>query len=365
MPKYTILHTEWSSSWGGQEIRILTECRLAKADGHRVILGSRPGAPIAERARAMGLETLEIPMRGQFDPGSIWRVRRFIKSEGVDILHTHASVDSWIGAYVSLISKVAFIRTRHCGSIRVHPLNWVYRAPRATITTGEAIRAELLAGYHLAPERVISIPTGIDTQRFSPGEPDPELAQELGIAPGAPVVGMVAVLRSWKRHDLFCEMAKALHQRLPQARFLIVGGGPGWERINGYLDQMGLREFVTMTGHREDVGRLLRLCQVLVLPSGSQEGTSQSVIQALACERGMVASDPAKGDVVMHEKTGLVTPYEDVPALADAVQRLLEDHDLRRRLGRAGRELVLERYSDQGMHQRIMRVYEKFAPLAG
>jgi glycosyltransferase involved in cell wall biosynthesis len=363
---YTVLHTEWSLSWGGQEIRILTECRELLADGHRPLLAGRPGAPILAAAAGEGVETRELALAGPWDLASARRLRRLIREERVDILHTHASVDSWVGLWAGLAGPAAWVRTRHTGSVRVHPLNLIYTRPRRIITTGGAIRRALVEGYGLDPNRVVSIPTGIDVERFSPGPREPELCRELGIEPDAPVVAMVAVLRSWKRHDLFCEMAAVVGRRLPRARFLIVGGGPGWERVNGYLEAMGLRDRVVMTGHRQDVERLLRLADVTVLTSGGEEGVSQSVLQALACEKGVVAADEGSiTDAVEHERTGLLVPFGRVEALAAAVERLLGDQELRRRLGRAGRRLVAARFTARAMHHRIMQVYRQAAPRGG
>jgi glycosyltransferase involved in cell wall biosynthesis len=363
---YTVLHTEWSQSWGGQEIRILTECRELMAEGHRALLAGRPGAPILARAGELGVQTAEIPLRGPWDLDSAWRLARLARREGVDVLHTHASVDSWVGVWADLLCPATLVRTRHCGEVRVHPANLVYRRPAAFITVGEDIRRALLRGYGLAPERVVSIPTGIDTRRFRPGEPEPELYDELGIPRGAPVVAIVAVLRSWKRHDLFCRMAAALRRRMPEARFLIVGDGPRREKVAGYLDRWDLRGCTVMTGHREDVDRLMRLSQVVVLTSEGEEATCQALAQALACHRGVVSFDRGGvGELVLPEKTGLLVPFGDVEGMAAAVERLLRDDDLRLGLARAGRRKVEAEFSAPVMHRRIMEVYHRVAPLAG
>ena len=359
MDNYTIMHTEWSNGWGGQEIRILEECRGMARRGHRVLLAGCPDGKLAPRARQAGLVFHPLPMAGPWDLRAIWRLARLLERESVDILHTHSSVDSWVGGFAARLAGTTLARTRHLSlPVNTHPLNFVYRMPRVLITTGEGIRRHFIQDYGLAPQRVYSIPTGIDPERFRPRRPEQALAAELGLEPGRPVVAMVAVLRSWKRHDIFCRMAARLLARRPDTRFLIVGHGPGWERVNRYLDEMNLRPAAIMTGHREDVERILPLCTVCVLPSDQAEGVPQAVLQALACQRAVVATEVGDvGQVVRHQRTGLLVPPKKVEPLLAAVERLLDDHDLRRRLGRAGRELVLEGYTLEKMLRRTEEAY--------
>lgn len=189
---------------------------------------------------------------------------------------------------------------------------------------------------------------------------------EFDLAPGQPVVAMVAVLRSWKRHDIFCQMAKAVLALRPQVRFLIVGDGPGFKRVSGYLEDMDLGQAVTMTGHREDVQRILPLCWVCALTSDQNEGVPQAVLQQLACERAVVGS--MAGDipeVVRHEDTGLLVPAGEAEPLTKAVLRLLDDEALRQRLGRAGREMVAAQYSKDAMLDATERVYAQALQRAG
>ncbi len=359
MDNYTIMHTEWSNGWGGQEIRILEECRGMARRGHRVLLAGCPEGKLAPRARQAGLVFHPLPMAGPWDLRAIWRLKRLLERESVDILHTHSSVDSWVGGFAARLSGTTLARTRHLSlHVNTNPLNFVYRMPQVLITTGEGIRRHFIEDYGLAPERVYSIPTGIDPERFKPREPDADLAAELGLEPGRPVVAMIAVLRSWKRHDIFCRMAARLLQKRPDTRFLIVGHGPGWDRVNRYLDEMNLRPAAIMTGHREDIERILPLCTVCVLASDQAEGVPQAVLQELACQRAVVATDAGDvGQVVRHQRTGLLVPPKQVDPLLAAVERLLDDHELRRRLGRAGRELVLERYTLEQMLRQTEEAY--------
>jgi glycosyltransferase involved in cell wall biosynthesis len=242
MQPFSILHTEWSNGWGGQEIRILSECRGLAGRGHRVELAGCPDGKLRQRAEEVGLTFHPLPMAGPWDLPAIMKLKNLMRSLGTQVIHTHSSVDSWVGGMAARLAGAACVRTRHLSApVSTNPLNVVYKLPQMVATTGAGIRRHLVEDYGLPADRVVSIPTGIDTELYQPSQADPQLLAELGIEPGAPVVAMVAVLRSWKRHDVFCAMAKEVLGKRPQTRFLIVGHGPGWDRVNGYLDEMGLR----------------------------------------------------------------------------------------------------------------------------
>ena len=359
MKTYGILHTEWSNNWGGQEIRILDECLGMAERGHKVELCGVPDGKLRAAAQKAGLTFHAITMAGPWDLPAMLKLGALAQRRGLGIIHTHSSVDSWLGGMAAKLKGLYCVRTRHLSvPVNRHPLNFVYRLPHAVTTTGEGIARHLVEDYGLPPDRVRSVPTGVDTARFAPGEPDPALLAELGLAPGAPVVAIVAILRSWKRHDIFCEMAKLVLEGKPETRFLIVGGGPGEKRINGYLDDMGLRSRVIMTGHRSDVEKILPLVTVQVLCSDKGEGVPQAVLQGLSCERAVVGTDAGGiGQVVRHEDTGLLVPPGEAKPLAGAVMRFLEDPELRRKLGRAGREMVKAGHSREIMLQKTEEVY--------
>jgi glycosyltransferase involved in cell wall biosynthesis len=121
-----------------------------------------------------------------------------------------------------------------------------------------------------------------------------------------------------------------------------------------------------MTGYRQDVPEIVAASDVIVLPSDRFEGVPQVILQSLAMGRAVVAS-PIGGipEVVHHEKTGLLCPAGDSSAFADAIARLLADPDLRQRLGAAGRELVLSRYSSTAMCERTEAFYGRLDSLKG
>ena len=361
--KWSIVHTEWSDGFGGQEHRILLECGEMIRRGHRAAVVCRPEAEIRHKAGEAGVPVHPMPIRSSFDPAAVAGMIRLFRREKVDVVNTHSGKDSWVGSIAAKVAGVPLLlRTRHISvPVRRGWYNLIYRWPDGYVTTGEMIREHLI-GVGISPDRVVSIPTGVDVDRFSPDVPGAAVRAEFGIGRGEPLVSVIGVLRSWKRHDVFLEAVRLLRERGSPVRGLVVGEGPQRERIAGEIAGKDLARAVRMTGYRRDIPEIVAASDVIVLPSDRFEGVPQVILQSLAMGRAVVAS-PIGGipEVVHHEKTGLLCPVGDPSAFADAIARLLAEPELRERLGATGRELVLSRYSSTAMCERTEGFYEVLA----
>lgn len=364
---WSIVHTEWSDGFGGQEHRILLECGEMIHRGHRAAVVCRPEAQLLRKAEEAGIPVHPMPIRSSFDPVAVSGMVRFFRREKVDVVNTHSGIDSWVGSVAAKIAGVPLLlRTRHISvPVRRGWYNLIYRWPDGYVTTGEMIREHLIA-VGIPADRVVSIPTGVDVGRFSPDVPGDAVRAGFGVGRGEPLISVIGVLRSWKRHDVFLETVRLLRAQGSPVRALVVGEGPQRERIAGEIAGKDLAGAVRMTGYRRDIPEIVAASDVVVLPSDRFEGVPQVILQALAMARAVVAS-PIGGipEVVHHETTGLLCPAGDPPAFADAIARLLAAPELRRRLGAAGRDLVLSRYSSTAMCERTEEFYRRLGSLKG
>jgi len=214
---------------------------------------------------------------------------------------------------------------------------------------------EYLAAHEGCPaKKIVVVPNGVDVERFHPRWPDAELQRALGLSPSTPAVGIIAALRPEKNHEMFLAVAAMVRQRLPDARFLIVGDGPRREALEAMARRMNLAESVQFLGTRGDVPTLLALMDVVVLTS-HMEANPISLLEALASEKPVVA--PRVGSVpetVLDGRTGYLVAPGDAKAMADRVVELLTDRNRAESLGRAGREHVIA----HGSVDRMVRGYE-------
>ncbi len=360
---WTIIHTEASLGWGGQEIRILRESSCMRERGHRVVIIAEKESSLLKKAVEADFETIALSFQKKDYPASFLRLLKIMKELRPDIVNTHSSKDSWLAGCAARASsaKPAVIRTRHLSTPVSKSLGSaiVYgKLPDMIITTAEAIRESLITRNNIPPEKVVSIPTGVDLSAFDPGKPRKDLREELGLPPDTVLVGMVSVIRSWKGHDCFVEAAGVVAKKMPGVRFIIAGDGPRKESIERLIKEKGLSEAVLMLGHREDVPQVMASLDILAQPSYSNEGVPQTILQALAMGLAVVSSDlrPLL-EVVSDGSTGLVVPAKDPEALAEKIMLLAKDERLRKRLGEAGGRMVRQRFSVEGMADRVEEIY--------
>jgi len=362
MTSLNILHTEWSNGWGGQEQRIILECRKMRERGHQVVIACQPGSGILAKAKEWGIAVEEVVMRGSIDPLAVRDLYRVIKRHRIDVVSSHSGKDSWSAAFAAKLARVKLlVRTRHLSlPISQNPFNFVYGMVDGIVTTGEALRDTIIADNGFSPEKIVSIPTGVSLERFSNDcSAASRLKSSLGIPEGAPVVCMVAVLRGMKRHDLLIAAAAELRGDYPEARYLVVGDGPGREGVEELVRETGMEDRFILTGYRNDIPEILACSDLFVLTSDRFEGVPQSITQAMAMGRPVVAAPVGSiPELVLDGVTGLLAETGDAASFARAMRRLLGDGALRAAMGQAGRAHVLAGYTDDIMAQKTLDFYQ-------
>ena len=351
----TVLHTESSRGLGGQEIRTLHEARWTGERGWRVILACQPDGRLIERARDAGLETLALPMKAPWDARAVARLVSLIKCERVDIVHTHSSIDAWIGGLAARSARVPVVRTRHVSIPIRRGWNPVYTwlADRV-ITSGEAIR-QLVMNAGASAERVVAIPAGVDLDGFPFGRRSKALADTLGVSP--PVIGSVAMFRGSKGHAHLIEALAMVRRRYPGATLLLVGDGIRRAWVEGLARDAGLADAVVFTGFRSDVAALLGVMDCFALASTRTEGVPQSLLQAFAAGVPVVASDIGGiAEVVVDGRTGVLVKAT-ADDMAAGIERVLDDRDAAARRAIGARVMVEERFSHTSMLTRLLDLY--------
>jgi glycosyltransferase involved in cell wall biosynthesis len=358
--KYTVLHTEWSDGWGGQEHRILNEMLGMQRRGHRVLLATRAHAQIAERARKAGIEVFTLPFAGKFDLRTIVPLSRLAKRERVDIVNTHSGNDSWSGGLAAKFAGITLVRTRHLNiPLKRSWHNFVHELPACIVTCGETMRTQLQQECGFEPERLASIPTGVDFEQFAPNKTREQMRAELGYGVAEWLILMVGVIREVKRHDVALQAFARVYQKHPQARLLLAGDGPKRGDTEALAKELGIADAVRFLGHRNDVPDLMAASDCSLLTSRS-EGVPQAVTQALGLGLPTVAT--AVGGVpelVIDGQTGLLAPSGDDAALAAALNRLIEQPALAKTLSDAARAHARGQYSLNAMLDATEALYAR------
>ncbi len=208
----------------------------------------------------------------------------------------------------------------------------------------------------------LEIPSMVDLREFSPSHRQPARAA-LRLADGIPAVGWVGRLDPKKRVEDFLAAASIVRRSRPEARFLVIGGAdafmPDYERyLHAVAAGSGLGGSVTFLGDRDDVPRLLAALDVFVWLSRA-EGMPHVIGEAGAAGLPVVATRDNGSEQQLEDGiSGIHVPHEDPPAVAAAIERLLDDEPLRQRLGAALRSTVERRYSVEIVVARWERLFD-------
>jgi glycosyltransferase involved in cell wall biosynthesis len=363
--KLAILHTESSTGWGGQEIRILTEAAGMIARGHKVVLVTPPEAEIAPAAIKRGIPTVTLPI-GRKNLKGLKAMRQYLKQHGreFDVINTHSSTDSWLVAAncATLKGMPPLVRTRHVST----PVNnkastrWLYqKATTHMVTTGEALRSTLHQDNGIALDRMTSVRTGIDLNYYKPLD-KAAMRAKLNVA-DKPTIGILATLRDWKGHDDLVDAFASIKDEFPDWQILVIGDGPRWGDIERRRASHGLEDRIIMVGNQDNVPEWLNCLDLFVLPSFGDEGVPQGLMQAMACGVPAISTPiGAIGEALQDGQTGLMTPPRDVPKLAENLRHLMGNAQLRQQYAEAalaysrnfGIDIMLDRM-DKAFRQAI------------
>jgi glycosyltransferase involved in cell wall biosynthesis len=351
-----IIHTEASCGWGGQEIRILEESRGLIERGHSVRVLCPPESRIFAEGPTRGVETIALPI-GRKNLKGLFALRRWLKQNPVDVINSHSSTDTWLAALAckTLNKPPPIVRTRHVSS--PIPNNWASRwlyakAVQHVVTTGEALRLQVIAQTGADPSRVTSVPTGIDPERFKPGDKR-EARITLGLDPDTHYIGIVATLRSWKGHLYLLDAFAQLNA--PGWKLLIVGDGPQKENIIHKTKDLGIASKVIMTGQQRNPEDWMRAMDIFCLPSYANEGVPQSIIQAMLTGLPIITTPAGAILEAVEDKTSaLIVPIKNAPSITKSLSELLP---LTSSTGVTARQKAKEHFSFNAMAYNMENIF--------
>lgn len=354
---------------GGPAIHtiLLTEA-LSRNGWQTVLVKGQEGAcegDMMELARAKGVSPLLFPELAReiaplADLRSLWRLLRVLWRERPDVLHTHTAKAGAVGrGAVFLYNALARVTGRRPAKV-FHTFHghvfhgyfspeqtrwflaierWLARHSTALITLSEGLKRELVELGVAPAEKFRVVPLGLELKRFAQARQG-TLRSELGLTAGAPLVGWVGRLVNIKAVDQLLLAARIVADRLPEARFALIGDGELRGRLEAQAKDLGLTHAVHFLGFRFDLERLYPDLDVVTL-SSLNEGTPVSLIEAMAAGRAVAATRVGGvPDLIEHGRTGLLVPPQDPEAMAGAILTLLGSPELRRQMGERGRERV-------------------------
>jgi glycosyltransferase involved in cell wall biosynthesis len=286
-------------------------------------------------------------------------VLRAVRAESPDLLHTHLVHADVYGALAARRLRVRYVSTRHNDDrYLLGPFRYVDRAfargARLLIAISDAVRAFLERAGHDAA-KLTTIHYGLDALPAAPSSPTPD---EVGIPADAPLALAVGRLIEQKDHATLVRAFARVRERHPDARLAILGSGPLGGATRALAASLGVADGVALPG-RTEIRDWLERADVFVHTS-RWEGFGIVLLEAMLAGLPIVATRvSAVPEVVVDGVTGALVPAGDVEGVARELAALLDDTELRRRLGEAGRERALTEFSVARMAERTIDVYSE------
>ena len=410
---------------GGAQENTLITCKLLAERGHEVTLITGPAlgpeGELFEQTRGAGYKTIVVDkLRRAINPfndvPAYLAMKNILRQLQPDVVHTHSAKAGILGRfaaygcvlrhreaceagrgdlsrYASRLlrrfaprndsrarNRPAVVHTIH--GLAFHPyqgnlLNRFYIAVEkavakrtdAFVCVADAMTKQALAAGIGSPEKFTTAYSAIEEQAFLepiPKEQRVEFRVKHGISADAVVIVTVARLFELKGHDYIIESAKELSKRFDNCAWLFVGDGNLADSYKQQVRELGLADRVKFTGllPPTEIPLAIQSSDILVHCS-LREGLARTLPQAMLCARPAVSFDVDGAGEVVNENTGRLIEPKNVEQLIEACAELIEDAELRAKLGQEGRDSVKEKFAPETMVDVIEAVYNKLLGAQG
>jgi glycosyltransferase involved in cell wall biosynthesis len=356
------LHIDTARTWrGGQNQVLLTVNGLREVEHDAILLAHEQGE--LKRRAGEGPHVRGFLPRSEFDVQAGWQLVRLLGELQPDVVHAHDPMAVSLTAMALQMStslprrplvvasrRVDFHLKRHAFS------RWKYRHVDVFIAASRLIAA-ILEQDGIATDRIEIVHDGVNVHAIERTSPVDAHAA-FWLPHGAPVIGNAAALAGHKGQKHLIAAAAQVIREIPDARFVIVGEGELREALEHQVTSLGLDRHVFLPGFRKDVIGLMKSFDLFVMSSVT-EGLGSAILEAMACERAVVASNTGGiPEAVKDGVTGLLVPPRDEHALAHAIVTLLRDTARRHAFGAAGHDRVLAEFSVEQLVAGTVVTYE-------
>jgi len=319
----------------------LASAEALKSRGHKVIFAGLAGKAPAAQAEKRGIETAEL-----FSAAALFKLRRIIKDNAVEVLNVHDGKSHALAVAVKTISGgVRIVRTyADARPVRKHPFLW--NATDSFIAAAEFIKDDFL-NNGLSPEKINVVYQGVD-MNFAEVPVPAKLAGKYNVS-------IVGRLDPVKGHETFIKAAAKVAKSFTDTFFYVIGAEKNVKisHLKAFAEKHGAGNMV-FTGFADDAGAYMKASDIGVIASNGSEAVSRAAVEWMACGKALVSTKAGcLSEIVEDGKTGLIVEINNYKAMSSAIEKLLKDASLRESMGRAARKRA-----------EVMFASEKFAEAA-
>jgi len=386
-PKKVLFHESYFSEFKGVQRVLYHFLQLLDRGLFQPLVVAPAEGIFARKIRELDIEVLIIPLPPELmrfgkavlrDPlprkgvsflklvPYIQTMARLIRSHEVAIMYPSTVRSVLTNAWSAKLTGIPVVwpirRMRYLGL----PDQLAYLLSDVIIASSEGARAAFCCHPPFkGSSKIFTIYDGLIMDEWHPDLDIRPIREEFGFSIKEMVVGTVASLVPRKGLDFFIEMALDVSPRFPDLRFIIVGDTPSGfprtyeEQLRALAQPLVVDGRLVFAGWRDDLERMYAMMDIFVLPS-LIDALPHTVLEAMVMRKPVVMTNMAGVEEAMIDgQTGYVVPPKDVPALTLAVERLLTDDNLRKRMGRAGRKRVMATFSHETTTRKTEQIFLK------
>lgn len=294
--------------------------------------------------------------------GAIFKLRRLLKEKDIHLIYAADNLSKLIGGIAGKMAGIKVVA--HChDDFKEDSLGRIMRAfylllLDRILTVSERVRKFFTVKGKLCP-KAITVYNGVDPDIFNPERVDDNVKAEFGLKEGAFVLGSIGVLEKDKGQNyLFEAIAKLKAEGIANIVCLVCGTGPEEVNLKGIVRARDISAEVLFLGYRNDIPKILKVLNVVVMTSLTIEACPMTALEAMSMKVPVIATKVGGlPEVVDNGKTGIIVPPGDVVALCNSIRYLIQNPEIRLKMGENGRERVIERFT---IEENVRRTEEIF-----
>ncbi|HKQ75645.1 MAG TPA: glycosyltransferase [Blastocatellia bacterium] len=331
----------------------------------------RPEGNLGDELKQMGFTDIPaFPITSFYSASMVnqlTRFARFLRERRIDIVHTHdfyTNIFGMTGAWLAgTPARIASRReTTGCRSpVQKFIERRAYHLAHSIVTNAEAVSKHLIE-EGVRGDKIVSIYNSLNQERIS-SQVDRNRTFKMFNLPSNGHCRFVTIVANLtyqvKDHPTFLRAAQLVRQAVPEARFIIVGGGPLMDETRALATELGLKQDVFFTGRCNQVADLLAISDVCVLSSVA-EGFSNSILEYMGASRPVVATNVGGArEAIVEGKAGYLVRPGDHETMAARITELLRDPERARSMGEYGRQVIEQKFSPAAQLAQAERLYDR------
>ena len=340
--KFNILHIDGFRGFGGAQNDIVILLRFMKkyySEDFNIYVIHNNNERLKAELDKSDISNFSVRMTNFLDIFAVFKIRRFLKRRGIDLVNFHSSLDHYLGgiAAVSIFKKkIVKVLTRHV-AYKVDFLKGflIYRfLTDGFIVISDFIKKSLVKDIKINPQKIKSIysPRIYNEISFYEVEKD-NARKELGIKPNEKMISLIGRLSGEKGHEILIKAAELIIKKRNDIKFVIIGEGELYGQIVDLIDRKGLKDYFIISGFKENIKKFIAASDLIIVPSGL-EGMGSIIIESCTLKKAVIASEVGGiPEIIVNNETGLLFKAGDFAELADKIIFLIDKPELIEKLG--------------------------------